>query len=64
MNSVKSVDGQDIRLNGKYTKRVKFTGKVLGIGLGVGLTIVWPMLAYLAKKGDPAIMAQILLYLI
>lgn len=56
MNSVKSVDGQDIRLNGKYTKEGQnLQGKVLGIGLGVGLTIVWPMLAYLAKKGDPAI---------
>jgi|JI10StandDraft_1071094.scaffolds.fasta_scaffold24488_10 hypothetical protein len=57
MNSVKSVDGQDIRLNGKHSKEGKnMKGKALGVGLGVGLgTLLVPMLAYMAKKGGPAI---------
>lgn len=56
MNSVKSVDGQDIRLNGKHSKQGQdMKGKALGVGLGVGLLLIWPMLAYIAKKGGPAI---------
>jgi hypothetical protein len=57
ITSVKAIDGQEIRLSGSYSK----TGKnkkamVLGVGLGVGLlTPLWPMLAFLAKKGDAAI---------
>ncbi len=57
MNSVKSVDGQDIKLSGKHSKQgQKMMGKALGVGLGVGLgTFLVPMLAYMAKKGGPAI---------
>lgn len=56
MTSVKSVDGQDIKLNGKHSKEGQnMKGKALGVGLGVGLLVVWPMLAYMAKKGGPAI---------
>lgn len=57
MTSVKSVDGQDIKLNGKHSKEGQnMKGKALGVGLGVGLgTFLVPMLAYMAKKGGPAI---------
>ncbi len=56
MNSVKSVDGQDIRLNGKHSKEGQnMQGKALGVGLGVGLLLLTPMLAYIAKKGGPAV---------
>ena len=57
---VNAVDGQLLKINGKYSKEGKsLKGKVLGVGLGVGLgTFLVPMLAYLAKKGEAAIITQ------
>lgn len=56
LNSVKSVNGNDIKLNGNYSKVAKDNkGKVIGVGVGVGLFVFTPMFAYLAKKGEPAI---------
>lgn len=51
--STTAVDGQFITLTGSksYTAADK-KGKVIGVAVGVGLLVVWPMLAYLAKKGD------------
>lgn len=56
--STKSVDGQTILLNGtKNEIGVSNKGKALGVGLGVGLgTFLLPMLAFIAKKGEPAIL--------
>lgn len=60
MLSVKSKDGQDIKLNGKYTREGKNKkGLALGVGLGVGLgTFLVPMLGFIAKKGDAATIPQ------
>lgn len=60
MLSVKSKDGQDIKLNGKFNKEGKNKkGVALGVGLGVGLgTFLLPMLAFMAKKGDAAVISQ------
>lgn len=60
MLSVKSKDGQDIKLNGKFSKEGKNKkGVALGVGLGVGLgTFLLPMLAFIAKKGDAAVISQ------
>jgi len=57
---VNAVDGQLIKINGKYEKTGKsLKGKALGVGLGVGLgTFLVPMLAYMAKKGEAAIITQ------
>lgn len=56
LNSVKSVNGEDIKLNGKYSEIAEDKkGKVIGIGVGVGVCLFTPMFAYLAKKGEPAI---------
>lgn len=53
--STTSTDGQNILLNGtKNEEGESKRGKALGIGLGVGLALLPPMLAYMAKKGDPA----------
>lgn len=55
--STESADGQFIKLNGKHSKVGKSNkGKALGVGLGVGLgTFLVPMLAYMAKKGEAAV---------
>lgn len=51
--STTSVDNQFITVTGsKNYTAVDKKGKVIGIAVGVGLTLVFPMLAYLAKKGD------------
>lgn len=56
LNSVKSINGNDIKLNGNYNKVAQDNkGKVVGVGVGVGLLVFTPMLAYLAKKGESAI---------
>ena len=57
---VNAADGQLVKLNGKYSKEGKsLKGKVLGVSLGVGLgTFLFPMLAYMAKKGEAAIITQ------
>lgn len=53
--STKSVDGQFIKLNGGYSAVGEDRkGKALGVGLGVGLFLLFPMLAYMAKKGGAA----------
>jgi len=55
--SVQSKNGQVIGLRGGQTISPESSkGKVLGISLGLGLTIVWPMIFYLFKKGDAAFM--------
>lgn len=53
--STTSTDGQNIMLNGVKS----FIGednkaKALGVGLGVGLLLALPMIAYIAKKGGSA----------
>ncbi|MBR1889958.1 MAG: hypothetical protein IJ816_04955 [Alloprevotella sp.] len=54
--STKAVDGTLIKLYGKTTQEGENRkGKVLGVGLGVGLTVLWPMLFYLCKKGGQAV---------
>lgn len=60
MLSVKSIDGQNIKLNGKFSKEGKNKkGVALGVGLGVGIgTFLLPMLAFIAKKGDAAVISQ------
>lgn len=51
--STTTSDGQKINLMGSKTEKgVDKKRKTLGIGLGVGLALVYPMLAYLAKRGD------------
>lgn len=51
--STTTVDGQIVLLNGsKSFSAESKKGKVLGISLGVGIFLFWPMIAYLAKKGD------------
>ncbi len=46
--SVEDVNGNIIKLNGKYEVSPKdIKGKVLGVGLGVGLFLLFPMLLYL-----------------
>jgi len=55
-NSVKSVNGEDILLSGNFKKEGEnLQSKALGVGLGVGLMLFTPMLAYIAKKGEAAI---------
>ncbi len=57
LKSVEAVDGQLIELLGETSvKPDDQKGKVLGIGLGVGLLLFFPMLLYLLKKGDAAVM--------
>ncbi|HUH75254.1 MAG TPA: hypothetical protein VLZ75_12740 [Chitinophagales bacterium] len=57
LQSVEAVDGQVIELIGGTTVNPEdIKGKVLGIGLGVGLLLVWPMLLYLLKKGEAAVL--------
>jgi hypothetical protein len=55
--STTSADGQMIPLAGSktYTAPDK-KGKVIGVAVGVGL-FIWPMLAYLAKKGEDVTVA-------
>jgi hypothetical protein len=53
--STTSTDGQTIYLSGtKIEEGESKKGKVLGVGLGVGLCLFPPMLAYIAKKGESA----------
>jgi len=55
LKSTNSVDGQIILLSGNYmVAGENLRGKVLGIGIGVGVLLVWPMLFYLLKKGGEA----------
>lgn len=50
-----AVDGQNIMLNGLFLQEGENKmGEVLGVSLGVGLTILWPMLIYMVKKGGSA----------
>lgn len=50
-----STDGQIILLNGTaHEEGENLKGKALGVGLGVGLLLLFPMLAYMAKKGGSA----------
>jgi hypothetical protein len=50
--STTSSDGQLISLSGsKQYKAEDKKGKVIGVAVGVGW-FIWPMLAFLAKKGD------------
>lgn len=53
--STTSTDGQTIILHGsKNFKGEDKQRKVLGVALGIGLIIISPMFAYLAKKGGSA----------
>jgi hypothetical protein len=53
--SVKAVDGQEVFMTGEVKDNPKdHKGKVLGISLGIGLTLLWPMLLYMLKKGETA----------
>ncbi len=55
LKSVNTVNGQTIDLIGGTIIQPKdIKGMVLGVGLGLGLTIAWPMLFFLFKKGDAA----------
>lgn len=57
LKSVEAVDGQEIELTGDISiKPEDIQGKVLGISLGVGLLLFPPMLLYLLKKGDTAVL--------
>lgn len=59
LKSVEAVNGEIIELTGGVTvKPDNSKGKVLGVGLGVGLTLFPLMLLYLIKKGDAAILPQ------
>ena len=50
-----AVDGQNIMLNGiSLQEGENKKGEVLGVSLGIGLTIFWPMLIYMVKKGESA----------
>lgn len=54
--STTSSDGQTIMLNGSlHEEGENKKGKALGVGLGVGLLLLFPMLAYMAKKGGSAV---------
>lgn len=55
--STSDVNNNNIPLGGVYTVTGKSNkGKALGVGLGVGLgTILLPMLGFIAKKGESAI---------
>jgi hypothetical protein len=51
--STTTTDGQIVRLDGVKDYQAKSkVGKVVGIAVGVGSFFLFPMYAYLAKKGD------------
>ena len=57
--STTSVDGQTIYLSGSVKEEGENKrGKVLGLGLGIGLCLFLPCLAILAKKGGEAIISS------
>lgn len=57
LKSVSTVDSQNVILTGGTTIQPEDQKAfVLGIGLGLGLTIAWPMLFFLFKKGDTAVL--------
>lgn len=57
--STTAIDGQVIMLNGtKHVEGENLKSKALGVGLGVGLLLFPPMLAYMAKKGGSAQMSS------
>jgi hypothetical protein len=57
LKSVEDINGQIIELIGETSvKPDDINGKVLGISLGVGLLILPPMLLYLLKKGEAAVL--------
>jgi hypothetical protein len=57
--STVNVDNETVPLNGTFRLEGESNrGKALGVGLGVGLgTFLLPMLGYLAKKGEPAVIS-------
>ncbi|MCO5231752.1 MAG: hypothetical protein M9958_11435 [Chitinophagales bacterium] len=59
LKSVETIDGKTVDLKGGIVIEPESSkGKVLGIGLGVGLLLTWPMLLYLIKKGDKAVLSE------
>ncbi|MCO5233340.1 MAG: hypothetical protein LC105_00345 [Chitinophagales bacterium] len=59
LKSVQAVDGQTIDLRGGVAVEPEnIQGKVLGVGLGVGLFLFPLMLLYLIKKGDKAVLSE------
>ena len=51
--STTTVDGQIVQLNGAKNYKAKDQkGKVIGIAVGCSVFLLFPMLAYLAKKGQ------------
>ena len=57
--STQAVDGWQINLQGMLTQTGKSRkGTALGVGLGVGLTVCWPVLFCLCIKGEQVVIPE------
>lgn len=57
--TTQAVDGQVINLQGSYEKTGESRkGTALGVGLGVGLTVCWPVLFCLCIKGEQVVVPE------